>query len=53
MTFLSWDETVALAEAHPDRYRALVYLAVDSGMRWSELVGVRRARLTCERGRSE
>lgn len=24
MAFLSWDETVALAEAHPDRYRALI-----------------------------
>jgi integrase len=45
MRFLSWDEAVALAEGHPDRYRALIYLAVDSGMRWSELVGLRRARL--------
>ena len=45
MAFLSWDETAALAEAHPDRYRALIYLAVDTGMRWSELVGLRRARL--------
>ncbi len=38
-------QAVALAEAHPERYRALIYLAVDSGMRWSELVGLRRARL--------
>ena len=45
MAFLSWDQVVALAEAHPDRYRALIYLAVDSGMRWSELVGLRRSRL--------
>lgn len=45
MTFLSWNEAVALAEAHPARYRALIYLAVDSGMRWSELVGLRRSRL--------
>ena len=45
MRFLSWVETVALAEAHPERYRALIYLAVDSGMRWSELVGLRRSRL--------
>jgi len=45
MAFLSWDETAALAEAHLDRYRALIYLAVDTGMRWSELVGLRRARL--------
>ena len=33
MAFLSWDQVVALAEAHPERYRALIYLAVDSGMR--------------------
>jgi integrase len=45
MTFLSWDQTVALAEAHPERYHALIYLAVDSGMRWSELIGLRRSRL--------
>ena len=42
MTFLDWDEAVRLAEAHGDRYRGLIYLAVDSGMRWSELVGLRR-----------
>jgi integrase len=45
MTFLSWGQVVDLAEAHGERYRALVYLAVDSGMRWSELVGLRRARV--------
>jgi integrase len=45
MLFLSWEQAVELAEAHSDRYRALVYLAVDSGMRWSELVGLRRARI--------
>lgn len=45
MAFLSWNETVALAEAHPDRYRALIYLAVETGMRWSELIGLRRSRL--------
>ncbi len=45
MMFLSWDQAVDLAEAHDERYRALIYLAVDSGMRWSELVGLRRARL--------
>jgi integrase len=45
MSFLSWNETVDLAEAHPDQYRALIYLAVDSGMRWSELIGLRRSRL--------
>jgi integrase len=43
--FLSWDQVVDLAEAHGERYRALIYLAVDSGMRWSELVGLRRGRV--------
>ena len=49
MAFLSWQQVVALAEAHPDRYRALIYLAVDTGMRWSELVGLRRSRLDLRR----
>lgn len=42
---LTWDQAVALAEAHGERYRALFYLAVDGGMRWSELVGLRQARV--------
>ena len=33
MVFLTWDQAVELAEAHPARYRALLYLAVDAGMR--------------------
>jgi integrase len=45
MVFLDWEQAVALAEAHSDRFRALIYLAVDSGMRWSELIGLRRAKL--------
>lgn len=45
MTFLDWDEAVRLAEAHGERYRALIYLAVDSGMRWSEVVGLRRGKV--------
>ncbi|HEV2071349.1 MAG TPA: hypothetical protein VGR26_16280, partial [Acidimicrobiales bacterium] len=43
MLFLTWEEAVDLAEAVGERYRALIYLAVDSGMRWSELVGLRRS----------
>ena len=43
MTFLTWEQAVELAEAHRERYRALIYLAVDSGMRWSKLIGLRRA----------
>jgi integrase len=45
MAFLTWADVVALAEAHTERYRSLIYLAVDSGMRWSELVGLRRSRV--------
>ena len=45
MVFLDWKQAVDLAEAHSDRYRALIYLAVDSGMRWSELIGLRRSKL--------
>jgi integrase len=42
MVFLGWDDSIRLAEAHAARYRALIYVAVDSGMRWSELIGLRR-----------
>jgi integrase len=45
MVFLDWEQAVALAEAHSERFQALIYLAVDSGMRWSELIGLRRAKL--------
>ena len=45
MVFLDWDQEVGLAEAHPERYRALRYLAVDAGMRWGELIGLRRAKV--------
>ena len=51
MAFLSWEQVVDLAEAHSDRYRALIYLAVDSGMRWSELVGLRRTRIDLRHGK--
>ena len=45
MTFLDWDQVIRLAEAHNERYRALIYAAVDTGMRWSELVGLRRGKV--------
>lgn len=51
MVFLTWEEAVDLAEATKERYRALIYLAVDSGMRWSELVGLRRAKVDLDRGK--
>lgn len=49
MVFLDWDEVVALAEAHAERYRALVYAAVDTGMRWGELIGLRRRNVDLRR----
>lgn len=42
MTVLTWEQAMALADAHSERYRTLIYLAVDAGMRWRELVGLRR-----------
>ena len=51
MLFLTWEEAVDLAEAINPRYRALIYLAVDSGMRWSELVGLRRGKVDLRRGK--
>ncbi len=49
MGILTWSESVALAEAHPPHLRTLIYLALDSGMRWSELVGLRRSHVDLER----
>jgi integrase len=49
MTVLDWEQAVRLADAHPDRYRAMIYLAIDTGMRWSELVGLRRANVDVAR----
>lgn len=51
MVFLGWDEVARLADAHSERFRTLIYLAVDSGMRWSELVGLRRSRVDVRRGK--
>lgn len=42
MTVLSWPKAIGLADVHSGRYRTLIYLAVDSGMRRSELVGLAR-----------
>ena len=52
MTFLDWHQSVAVAEAHPARLRAMIYLALDSGMRWSELSGFAAARSTSCAARS-
>lgn len=45
MAILDWPQVFELADAVPARYRALIFLAVDAGMRWSELVGLRRSRV--------
>lgn len=45
MRFLSIDEVDALAAAIGQRYRAWVLVATYGGLRWSELVGLRRARV--------
>ncbi len=49
MAILNWSQAVTLAEAHPERLRPMIYLALDSGMRWSELVGLRRGRVDLAR----
>ncbi len=49
MTVLTWEQATALAEAHAERYRTLIYVAIDTGMRWSELVGLRRGKVDVAR----
>jgi integrase len=49
MTVLTWEQATALAEAHSERFRTLIYVAIDTGMRWSELVGLRRKRVDIAR----
>jgi len=43
-------QVAALADAVPDRYRALVVLAATSGLRWGELVGLTRSRVDLAAG---
>jgi integrase len=45
MQFLSPTDAVALAEAIDPWFRPFVYTAIETGMRWSELVGLRRAQV--------
>ena len=49
MAILTWSQSVALAEAHPAHLEPMIYLALDSGMRWSELVGLRRGQVDLAR----
>lgn len=45
MRFLTPSEIVDLAEAISPTYRALIYTAAYGGLRWSELVGLKRKRV--------
>jgi hypothetical protein len=42
MAFLSWEESIALAEAHKDRYRALIDLAGTTREKWPSLASLQR-----------
>lgn len=50
MHFLSPEEVTALANSIAPRYRALVYTAAYTGMRWGELMGLRVQRCNLLRG---
>jgi len=50
MRFLTAAEVVRLAEAIDRRYRAAIYLAAYSGLRWGELAALRPERLDLDRG---
>jgi integrase len=49
MRFLNGPEVHRLAEAITPRLRTLVYAAAYSGLRWGELIGLRRANVDVER----
>jgi hypothetical protein len=50
MRIATIDQVVAIAGRVPRRYRALVLVAAFGGLRWGELVGLRRKRVDLERG---
>ena len=51
MKFLDSDEVKRRADAVPDRYETWVYVAAYGGLRWAELVGLRRKRVNLLRRR--
>lgn len=51
MKFIDSDEVARLAKAIPDRYHAWVYVATYGGLRWAELVGLKRKRVNLLRRR--
>jgi integrase len=44
-TFLAFDQLVALGDAVPSQYKAVIYLAGLMGLRWSEIAGLRVGRI--------
>jgi integrase len=50
MQIATVEQVAAIAEQIPPRYRALVLVAAFGGLRWGELVGLRRERIDLERG---
>ena len=53
MQILTAEQVSKVAEAVPDRYRALVYLLAYGGLRWGEAVALRRERINVLRSRVE
>jgi integrase len=50
MRIATVDQVAAIADRVPARYRALVLVAAFGGLRWGELVGLRRMGVDLERG---
>jgi integrase len=50
MRIATVDQLAAIANRVPTRYRALVLVAAYGGLRWGELVGLRRKRIDLEAG---
>jgi len=50
MRIATIDQVAAIANRVPRRYRALVLVAAFGGLRWGELVGLRRKRVDLEHG---
>jgi integrase len=42
MVFLDWDEVLALSDELVERHRTVILFAVDTGVRRSEIFGLRR-----------
>jgi integrase len=51
--FLDSHQVQALVDAAEDRYKALIYTAAWTGLRWGELVGLKRDRLDLDKGTIE